>query len=132
MTASLYTGTANKKLMDTKVSQNVTLTVPGITTPSLKLTGSQRLLTASDTLDLTVSTKNVEGCTVSAIIEKKQNGTYSGNFLTVDNVKDGEQSFGLGGLANSGDGSYRLLVTVSKDGQSLLEVPYYFIYQKSE
>lgn len=50
-----------------------------------------------------------------------------GNYLTVDALQAGEQTFSLAGITQPG--SYRLYVTVSKDGQRLLTVPYYFIVQ---
>lgn len=50
-----------------------------------------------------------------------------GNYLTVNALQAGEQTFSLAGITQPG--SYRLYVTVSKDGQRLLTVPYYFIVQ---
>jgi len=45
----------------------------------------------------------------------------------VNALQAGEQTFSLAGITQPG--SYRLYVTVSKNGQRLLTVPYYFIVQ---
>ena len=38
-----------------------------------------------------------------------------------------EDKFSLGGI--TGSGSYRLVITVTKDQRTVMEVPYYFIVQ---
>lgn len=61
------------------------------------------------------------------ITDTRSGDGYDGNYLTVDALQAGEQTFSLAGITQPG--SYRLYVTVSKDGQRLLTVPYYFIVQ---
>ena len=82
------------------------------------------------TLDLNVETKNTEAYQLSATIEQKNNGEYTGKFLETD-VTDGENKFSIGGITTAG--SYRLLVRVIKDNQIIMTVPYYFIvkYQRN-
>ena len=63
----------------------------------------------------------------STLVTNIANQDCGGNYLTVDALQAGEQTFSLAGITQPG--SYRLYVTVSKDGQRLLTVPYYFIVQ---
>ncbi len=129
LAANLYTSTSGQKLLDTNASlDDVSLTVPANAAPALKLSGSKHVFALTDsTLDLTVDARNTDSCTISATIEQKSGNTYSGNFLTVDSVNTGDNHFSLSAITTAG--SYRLVVTVSKNNQTLLQVPYYFIVQ---
>lgn len=129
LTASLFVGVNGQKLLTTDATaQPGTLTVPADTAPALKLTGTQHVYTTQDTaLVLTVEMKNTDGCTVSAEISEKTAGGYKGPYLSVDQVNEGVNSFSLGTIHDAG--TYRLLVTVTKDSKTLLQVPYYFIVQ---
>ena len=108
---------------------DISLSVSETTEPSLKIVGTQKVLTNKETLNLTINSQNVDGvdgCTIHATIQQKGATGYSGNFLDA-NVSTGNNQFGLGGIKEAG--SYRLLITVTKDNQELLAVPYYFIVQ---
>lgn len=101
------------------------------TNPSLKITdttGTHRLLKTKDsTLDLDVQWKNIDrSYTVSANIQKKTSQGYEGVLLQAA-VSQGKNKFSLGGI--TGSGSYRLVITVTKDQRTVMEVPYYFIVQ---
>ena len=101
------------------------------TNPSLKITdttGTHILLTTKDsTLDLDVQWKNIDrSYTVSANIQKKTSQGYEGVLLQAA-VSQGKNKFSLGGI--TGSGSYRLVITVTKDQRTVMEVPYYFIVQ---
>lgn len=124
---ALYVGASGQKLLETGVTAELTLTIPADTAPSLKLSGKTQVVSLQDReLILDVDMRNTEGCTVSAIIQIKTDNGYSGNYLTVDALTAGSsRSFSL--TAITAPGSYRLYVTVSKDGRTLLSVPYYFI-----
>lgn len=111
---------------------NMKMTVPADTSPSLKITKGDRLFTQNDittaSLSVNVESKNTDNCTVRANIQRKTaTGEYSGDYLSA-NVNNGDNTFTLGSI-NAGAGSYRLLITVSKNNQELLSVPYYFIVQ---
>lgn len=130
LTAKLYVSTEGQQLMDISCNASIALKVPENNMPSLRLIGTKHLFsdTSSETLDLSISKKNVDGCTIDAVIQQKQSdGSYSGNFLTVNNITEGEKKFSLAAIKTSG--SYRLNVTVTENGQQMLEVPYYFIVQ---
>lgn len=135
-TAKLYTGSKNSqnlitaKEYETNVSLNdLSLVIPSDQSPSLKITGDQRLVKRTDgELILAVKYENVEGCTISANIQQKSAaGEYEGTFLQAENVINGENKFSLRGVTAAG--SYRLVITVTKDNQIILTVPYYFIVQ---
>ena len=117
---------------DTGVTaESLSLTVAENTNPSLKITdttGTHRLLTTKDsTLDLDVQWKNIDrSYTVSANIQKKTSQGYEGVLLQAA-VSQGKNKFSLGGI--TGSGSYRLVITVTKDQRTVMEVPYYFIVQ---
>ena len=111
---------------ETGAQMDITLSVSNAAMPSLKITGTQKILKATEKLGLSIEMKNVAGCIVHATIQKKEADGYSGNFLDAE-VKEGDNQFNLGGIKEAG--SYRLLVTVTKENQELLTVPYYFIVQ---
>lgn len=117
----------------------VTLNVTDDVSPSLRIDGTQKVLEKTEKLNLTVTMENTSGYTIHATIQQKETKTenetkaademktsYGGNFLDAD-VQEGANSFSLGGIKEAG--SYRLLITVTKDKQELLAVPYYFIVQ---
>ncbi|MDO4363222.1 MAG: hypothetical protein Q4C99_01720 [Clostridia bacterium] len=109
----------------TGVTAQATIDVDDKVEPSLKIEGAQRLLKSTDTLSLDITTKNVDGYTLSATIQKKNGDDYDGNFLSAD-IKDGKNDFSLSSIKT--EGSYRVLVSViSSDGTTVLTVPYYFI-----
>ena len=112
-----------------KALLKIQLTIPVTTSPALKISGSQgRVLTKSDQLKVGINYKNVEGCSIQAVIQKKNDGTYQGEYYKGSISTEGNHNFTLG--STDGPGSYRLLVKVSAaTGQTLLEVPYYFIVQ---
>lgn len=109
-------------------STTINVKIAQDTSPAVRITGTQRIMTVSKgsdtTLDLNVETKNTEAYQLSATIEQKNNGEYTGKFLETD-VTDGENKFSIGGITTAG--SYRLLVRVIKDNQIIMTVPYYFI-----
>ena len=136
--AKLYAGAKDGQTlvaageMDTGVTlAGLSLTVAKDTSPSLKITdktGTHRLLTKSDsTLDLDVEWENIDkNCTVNANIQKKTAQGYDGVLLQTT-VTQGENKFSLGGI--QGSGSYRLVITVTKDQRTIMTIPYYFIVQ---
>lgn len=109
-------------------STTINVKIAQDTSPAVRITGTQRIMTVSKgsdtTLDLNVETKNTEAYQLSATIEQKNNGEYTGKFLETD-VTDGENKFSIGVITTAG--SYRLLVRVIKDNQIIMTVPYYFI-----
>lgn len=136
--AELYTGAKNGQNLITSCESetgvkiaDLALTVAKGTDPSLKISGTQRLVTKEETLNLTVDWKNIDStCKVTANIQKKQKTAagyeYSGDLLQAV-VTNGENHFSLG--ATTGSGSYKLIITVTKDDRTLMTVPYYFIIQ---
>ena len=86
----------------------------------------KRIFTKSDKLNLNVTNKNIEQATIKAKIQKKTGADYDGVYLDT-NVNTGVNNFTLGGIKESG--SYRLLVTVTKNSQTILIVPYYFVVE---
>ena len=128
LTASLYVGVNGQKLLTADAAAEGTLTIPVDAAPALKLTGTQHVYTTQDTtLVLTVAMENTNGCTVSAEINKKAGNSYAGTYLSMDKVQAGANNFSLNTINDAG--TYRLLVTVTKDNKTLLQVPYYFIVQ---
>lgn len=109
-------------------SATINVNIAQDTSPAVRITGTQRILTVSKgtdtTLDLTVKTENTDSCQLKATIQQKNNGAYTGEFLAAD-VITGENKFSTGGITTSG--SYRLLIRVIKDNQIVMTVPYYFI-----
>ena len=67
-----------------------------------------------------------DNCTIHATIQQKEASGYDGDFLSA-NVTSGDNYFSLGGIKEAG--SYRLLITVTKNNQAVLTVTYYFIVQ---
>ena len=120
-----------------KASATVWLNVPVNTAPAVKITGvkdsaigngAERVFSNKDTLNVNITTANVDGCKIQTIIQKKADNTYMGEYYKEENVSAGSHSFSL--QSTDGAGSYRLLLTVSStNGRTLLEVPYYFIVQ---
>lgn len=109
-----------------KASADVTLTIPVYTAPALKISGTDRILSSSEKLQVNIDYRNVEGYVIRAIIQKKADGKYQGKYYDGMITKTGEQEFTL--QSTDGAGSYRLWITVATtEGQTLLEVPYYFI-----
>ena len=74
-------------------STTINVKIAQDTSPAVRITGTQRIMTVSKgsdtTLDLNVETKNTEAYQLSATIEQKNNGEYTGKFLETD-VTDGE------------------------------------------
>lgn len=105
---------------------DISLSVSDMTTPSLRIDGEQKVLKKTDTLNLTILMKGTDDCNIHATIQKKEASDYGGDFLSA-NVKSGANNFSLGGIQEAG--SYRLLITVTKNNQEVLTVPYYFIVQ---
>lgn len=135
----LYTGTKNNQDLIAAcedetgtTTADLSLTVSEDTDPSLKITGTQRLVTKEEILDLTVNWNNIDpsSCKVTANIQKKQKTAegydYSGDLLQAT-VTKGKNHFSLG--ATTGPGSYKLIITVTKDDRTIMTVPYYFIIQ---
>ena len=128
LSAALYTAAGGQRLLATGCTADLSLAVPQLTAPALKISGGQRLLTVGQPISVTLAMQNTDGCTVSATVQVRgAGGGYSGNFLTAENLAAGEQSFSLAAITQPG--SYRLLVTVTKGGRQVLAVPYYFIVQ---
>lgn len=138
--ASLFVSPGNTGVADNKVKageydtnkkvDSVSLQIPVLENPSLKITkitGTQKLVSVKDTLNLEISTANIDNsCNIQATIQKKdvKSDSYSGTYLNTP-VSDGKNIFSLGAISE--EGSYRLLITVTKDNKNLLTVPYYFI-----
>ena len=113
-----------------KTVSSVNLQIPVLANPSLKIaTDTQKLMSVKDALNLEISTDNIDvSCNIQATIQKKDESSdsYSGKYLdTAVTDKNGQNTFSLGGISE--EGSYRLLITVTKDNKTLLTVPYYFI-----
>ena len=115
----------------TKATQNdIRLSVPTQKKPSLKLEASgteKRIFTTSEKLNLNVTEQNIDQATMKAKIQKKTGTDYSGVYLDT-NVSKGENNFTLGGIKESG--SYRLIVTVTENDQTILTIPYYFVIEE--
>ncbi|MGO5542728.1 hypothetical protein ACTQWG_09560 [Blautia sp. HCP3S3_H10_1] len=109
------------------VINDLSLKIADTPTPSLKIAGTQKILKITDKLKLTITMKDIPSdSTVHATIQQKGVNGYSGNFLDAS-VMQGDNEFSLGGITAAG--SYQLLITVTKNNQKLLTVPYYFIVQ---
>ena len=104
----------------------ISLRVSDTTAPSLRIEGTQKAVKKTDTLNLKVTMAETDNCTVHATIQQKEASGYDGDFLSA-NVAQGDNQFSLGGIKEAG--SYRLLITVTKNNQAVLTVPYYFIVQ---
>ena len=105
---------------------DIPLSVSDTTAPSLRIDGTQKVLKKTDTLNLTIAMEGTDNCTIHATIQQKEASGYDGDFLSA-NVTSGDNQFSLGGIKEAG--SYRLLITVTKNNQAVLTVPYYFIVQ---
>lgn len=116
-----------------KASDMIELAVPVNNVPSLKISGTDRVLSSSENLNVTITYKNVNDYTVNAVIQKKDSdGVYKGKYYEETIAGAGTHAFSL--KSTDGAGSYRLWITVSRkisetEYQTLLEVPYYFIVQ---
>ena len=95
--------------------------------PAVKITGDNRIVTlgTDNVLNLNVQYENMDGYTLRATIEKKTDSSYGGNFLEQSNITKGNNTFTLGAITTTG--SYRLIIIVAKDNQTIMTVPYYFI-----
>lgn len=131
-TVSLYTGASDgqtlikAKSLDAKASKEITLEAQPDIQPSLKLSGTQRIVFVQDaTLSLDVTMKNIESTTLSVKIQKKTGDSYGGDYLTGASVKEGENQFSLTGITESG--SYCLSVTGATADGKKVTVPYYFV-----
>lgn len=113
-----------------KTSTDIALTVPVNTVPSLKISGTDRVLTSSEKLkvDIKYLNLNTNDYTIQAVIQKKSGDEYKGEYYKETIEQTGNHEFSL--QSTDGAGSYRLFVTVSTTkGQTVMEVPYYFIVQ---
>ena len=114
-----------------KASDAISLKVPVVTGPALRISGQDRVLSRTESLKVRIEYENVDGNKIRAIIQKKTTGqNYDGNYYdSGDSITTaGDYTFPLQAVEEPG--SYRLWVTVStQSGQTLLEVPYYFIVQ---
>lgn len=126
--AKLYAGTEGEMLLDTEETADISLKVSENTQPSVKITGTQRLITNETALKLIVNMKNIEGYTVSASIQKKGTSGYNGTYLSGYTVKEGENTIPLSAITESG--SYCLSITLTKQGQNPISIPYYFTVEK--
>ena len=106
---------------------NVSLKVSKDVAPSLRIVGTKKVLKKTDKLNLTITQKETTGCSVHAVIQQKKGKNYEGKFLDTEVTTEGNNEFSLSGIQEAG--SYRLLITVTKDNRELLSVPYYFIVQ---
>ncbi len=94
--------------------------------PSIKMTTQKRLYVSGDTLTVTVQKAGIPtGATVTATLQKKG----AREFVNVagvasQSVTGSSVSFDLTGQTA---GSYRVLVLVQQDRNTLLEVPYYIV-----
>lgn len=117
--------------LETKATKSdISLTVPEEKKPSLKLEAvgtEKRIFTTGEKLNLNVTNQNIEQATMRAEIQKKTDTDYSGVYLDT-NISTGENNFTLGGIKESG--SYRLIVIVTQNSQTILTVPYYFVVEK--
>ena len=147
LTAELYIGSnaeGNTQLMAAednlkKAAASVSLTVPVVETPALKISavesyGQQRVLSASDTLHIHIEYTNInmDECSIKAIIQKETESGYDGNLSEQPVSKTGDYAFSMS--TTKGAGNYRVWVTVAKKidtdhEQTVLQVPYYFIVQ---
>jgi len=111
-------------------SANVTFTSAQKTVPSLKSTGTTRMLTSSDELVLTLTTKNMDGYTATAtLLHKSSGGSYVGTGWRQPNVSSEQLEIPLGGQT---PGSYCLMITVKKNNSitTVMQVPYYFVIKE--
>ncbi len=110
---------------------DLTLTSPAKKAPSLKSTGSGRVLTGGE-LVLTMETLNMEGYTISAeLLRKSEEGVYTGTGWNKSDVTGTTLTVPLGGQT---PGSFCLMLTVKEKDSitTVMEVPYYFIIQSAQ
>lgn len=108
--------------------EDIELTMPINTEPALKISGTDKVLSKSENLNVDIKYENVDtkNYSIRAIIQKKDGSEYKGNYCEEQIISQGNHGFTL--QATDGAGSYRVWITVSNaNGQTLLEVPYYFI-----
>lgn len=115
------------KMFDTSAQTTINVDIARDNLPSLKISGDAHVLTLKQSLSANIEAKNIDGCTIEATIQKKTGDTYSGNYLTKNDISVGSNSFSLAAITEPG--SYCLYVYVSKAAHRLLSVPYYFIVQ---
>lgn len=114
-------------------AKNVTFTSQARMVPSLKSTGTTRMLMGEQKLELNVNGLNLDGCTISAaLLRKADDGSYSGTGWN----KTGVSASGLleVPLAGQTPGSFCLMLTVKKENSVtiVMEVPYYFVIKPTE
>ncbi len=115
----------------------VTFGYPAKTQLSLKPVGTQRVLTARDTLKLKVEIENMQDYNITATIEGKgRDDVYSStakskNVYIASNYSDEYYDLDMGRMAGLQPGSYRVWFAVrhgeNQNGAVVLQVPYYFV-----
>ncbi len=115
---------------------DVTFGYPAKTQLSLKPVGTQRVLTARDTLKLEVKIENMKGYNITATIEGKgRDDVYSSTAKSENKYIESDYSgdhYDLNmGMAGLQPGSYRVWFAVrhgeNQNGAVVLQVPYYFV-----
>ena len=112
-----------------KTSADIALQIPINSTPSMKISGTDKVLTKEDSLKIHIKhTIDLDKYSVEAKIEKMQDGEYKGDNgrTKIDNL---DKDYTLGLQSTTGAGCYRVCIVITKNGntvQLLSEEPYYY------
>ncbi len=113
-----------------KTSADIALQIPINSAPSMKISGTDKVLTNTDSLQIHIKhTVNLNDYSVEAVIQKMQDGEYKGDNgrITID---ASDKNYTLGLQSTTGAGSYRVCIVITnKNGNTvrlLSEEPYYY------
>lgn len=117
------------KTWDFNSSNSFNLTIPETAQPSVKITAEKRLYQkgTDQEMDVQIEMSNMDDRYVKELSLLKKNDEskeFDTDTAYRDYVGAGSRSISLNGLET---GSYCLKMTVSDEGRTILEVPYYFI-----
>lgn len=133
--AELDVGSKGSEFITPVTNENVSLTCTVDNKPYIGMNSSQRIISVKKNTGLSINfnydnneysdTENSNTSLFASNIEmKNNNGDYSGTYLTETKITSQSYNFPL---RNIRPGSYRLVVTLKKDGVSVLTDYYYFI-----
>ena len=114
----------------TKVAEDIALQIPINNVPSMKISGTDKVLTKADSLKIHIKhTIDFDKYSVEAKIEKMQDGEYKGDNGTTK-IDSSDKDYTLGLQSTTGAGCYRVCIVITnKDGNTvhlLSEEPYYY------
>ena len=102
----------------------LTLAVDAEETPSAKITTDDRAVTAGTEMTFTVETLDTDGCVVTVAVLKK-GADWNNTAVSMAETDLGSSTTFT--FTPEDAGSYKAVVTVSKAGEAILTVPYYFL-----